>query len=96
MALPARDPVVKKATQVLRAACSGVRPKHDDGGGSFLDSIVSEDVSLAGENMNDSFVTISPESTVPEPSTWAMMLLGFAGLGFSGYRASRRTGMAAA
>jgi hypothetical protein len=27
---------------------------------------------------------------VPEASTWAMMLLGFAGLGFAGYRASRR------
>ena len=26
----------------------------------------------------------------PEPSTWAMMLLGFAGLGLVGYRASRR------
>ena len=25
-------------------------------------------------------------SVVPEPSTWAMMLLGFAGLGFAGYR----------
>ncbi|HZZ21512.1 MAG TPA: PEPxxWA-CTERM sorting domain-containing protein [Roseiarcus sp.] len=24
--------------------------------------------------------------TVPEPSTWAMMLIGFAGLGFAGYR----------
>ena len=28
-------------------------------------------------------------STVPEPSTWAMMLLGFAGLGFAGYRKAR-------
>jgi PEP-CTERM motif len=27
---------------------------------------------------------------VPEPSTWAMMLLGFAGLGFAGRRARRR------
>jgi hypothetical protein len=27
---------------------------------------------------------------VPEPSTWAMMLLGFAALGFAGYRTSRR------
>ena len=27
---------------------------------------------------------------VPEPSTWAMMLIGFAGLGFAGYRASHR------
>jgi len=23
---------------------------------------------------------------VPEPSTWAMMLIGFAGLGYAGYR----------
>ena len=27
---------------------------------------------------------------VPEPSTWAMMLLGFAGLGFVGYRQARK------
>jgi hypothetical protein len=26
---------------------------------------------------------------VPEPSTWAMLLLGFAGLGFAGYRRAR-------
>jgi PEP-CTERM motif len=31
----------------------------------------------------------------PEPSTWAMMLVGFAGLGFAGWRARRRaTGIA--
>jgi hypothetical protein len=30
-------------------------------------------------------------SIVPEPSTWAMMLLGFAGLGFAGYRRGRKT-----
>ena len=52
---------------------------------------MTEDVSLAGENMNDGFVTISLESTVPEPSTWAMMLLGFAGVGFAGYRRARRS-----
>ena len=27
--------------------------------------------------------------TIPEPSTWAMMLLGFVGLGFAGYRRAR-------
>ena len=26
---------------------------------------------------------------VPEPSAWAMMLLGFAGLGYAGYRRAR-------
>ncbi|MGA2487280.1 MAG: PEP-CTERM sorting domain-containing protein [Roseiarcus sp.] len=34
-------------------------------------------------------------SAVAEPSTWAMMLLGFGGLGFVGYRASRRGAVAA-
>jgi len=29
---------------------------------------------------------------VPEPSTWAMMLVGFAGLGFAGHRSTRRPG----
>jgi unsaturated chondroitin disaccharide hydrolase len=33
------------------------------------------------------WVLYSP--TVPEPSTWAMMLLGFAGLGFAGIRRAR-------
>ena len=28
---------------------------------------------------------------VPEPATWGMMLIGFASLGFAGYRSSRRT-----
>jgi hypothetical protein len=30
------------------------------------------------------------ENAVPEPSTWAMLILGFASLGFAGYRTSRR------
>ena len=34
--------------------------------------------------------------TIPEPSTWAMMLLGFAGLGFAGYRKADRMSSAAA
>jgi PEP-CTERM motif len=32
-------------------------------------------------------VTSTP---IPEPRTWAMMLLGFAGLGYAGYRRTRR------
>jgi hypothetical protein len=32
---------------------------------------------------------------VPEPSTWAMMLLGFAGLGFLGYRQTAKARLAA-
>ena len=36
----------------------------------------------------DAFVAFA---TVPEPSTWAMMILGFAGIGFMGYRRSRKS-----
>jgi hypothetical protein len=33
---------------------------------------------------------LSVAPPVPEPSTWAMLLIGFAALGFAGYRKSRR------
>jgi probable HAF family extracellular repeat protein len=36
-----------------------------------------------------SFVGSVSVPVVPEPSTWAMLLLGFAGLGFAGYRRAR-------
>ena len=29
---------------------------------------------------------IGPGTTVPEPATWAMIILGFAGLGYMGWR----------
>jgi hypothetical protein len=38
--------------------------------------------------------TVGFETSVPEPSTWAMMLLGFAGLGFLGYRKVRTGSLA--
>ena len=39
--------------------------------------------------------TVTVAASVPEPSTWAMMLIAFAGLGFAGYR-SWRNAVAAA
>jgi hypothetical protein len=38
-------------------------------------------------------VSVTP---VPEPSTWAMMLAGFAGIAFVAYRASRKAASAVA
>jgi len=35
-----------------------------------------------------------PSASVPEPSTWAMMLIGFAGLAFAGYRVRVRPAVA--
>lgn len=39
--------------------------------------------------------SIAPNG-VPEPATWAMMTLGFAGLGFAGYRRAKTRGAVAA
>ena len=35
---------------------------------------------------SESFQILGVTAAVPEPSTWAMLLLGFAGLGFMAYR----------
>jgi hypothetical protein len=38
--------------------------------------------------------TVSTSGVVPEPATWVMMAAGFAGLGFVGYRRSRKLAVA--
>jgi len=56
-------------------------------------------ISAFGRNLDDTSVTFSNTtltddvtSAVPEASTWAMMMLGFAGLGLVSYRRTRRNG----
>ena len=40
---------------------------------------------------NNAFITASIQTAaIPEPSTWAMMLLGFAGLGYAAFRRTRK------
>jgi hypothetical protein len=51
--------------------------------------VFTSDLSFTGGNADLAF-TLVGSAAVPEPSAWAMMLLGFAGLSFAGYRASRR------
>ena len=49
-------------------------------------------ISLSGGTLNAATATVAglaPTAAVSEPATWAMMLLGFAGLGFA-FRQSRR------
>jgi Protein of unknown function (DUF642)/PEP-CTERM motif len=56
-------------------------------GGPQTLSFFSQDEGFYGGVLGG--VTIS---AVPEPSTWAMMILGFLGLGFLGYRKTQRKG----
>jgi hypothetical protein len=42
-----------------------------------------------GAISNSASFSVPPAEGAPEPSTWAMMALGFAGLGFAGYRTKR-------
>jgi hypothetical protein len=57
------------------------------------------DFTLAGGSLQaplavEAFVQVG--SGVPEPSTWAMLILGFASVGFASYRRSRQSTMALA
>ena len=45
---------------------------------------------------NFQFGALTAVSPVPEPSTWAMMILGFAGVGFMSYRRKNRMALKAA
>lgn len=55
---------------------------------------LSEATAFAGGKVfafSNTNITANFTSDVPEASTWAMLLIGFAGLGLAGYRASRKS-----
>jgi hypothetical protein len=56
-------------------------------GAASLVGAYGEDVNLAG-------LAFLPAGSVPEPATWAMMIVGFGGLGFVAYRRSRNPALA--
>jgi hypothetical protein len=65
--------------------------------GDSASSFISFDCSggvCAGSIDGDMSVSLVNDSTVPEPSTWVMMAVGFAGLAFSGYRRTKTTAAA--
>jgi hypothetical protein len=82
----------KPATEVERRLANGTVILFEDIGENTiinLDSSLGPEVHLAISGSGD-FVFGGAVEAVPEPSTWAMMLLGFSGLGFSGYRTESR------
>jgi hypothetical protein len=77
-------------------------PFETDTVGDFLIPFNATGLTISGAFGNTANSTTAPTnvclgagpcgaaSSVPEPSTWALMLLGFAGLGFAGYRQGRK------
>jgi PEP-CTERM motif len=55
------------------------------------DSLTTTNLNLVLNAIDTYTIAPPPPTAIPEPSTWAMMVLGFVGLGFAGYRVSRRT-----
>ena len=53
---------------------------QSNGNGGFNTGVVAADNLIVGR----------PVGSIPEPATWAMMLLGFAGVGFMAYRRKSR------
>jgi hypothetical protein len=51
-------------------------------------------VSFTPNNATFAVDNIVLSSAIPEPSTWAMMLLGFAGLGYAGFRRTSKPRLA--
>jgi hypothetical protein len=70
-------------------------PLTDAGGDINVTGLATYFTGLRSQTI-DSGTVDAVGVTVPEPSTWAMMLLGFAGLGCAGWRARRKTAGAAA
>jgi len=63
--------------------------------GFVTGSVFAASFSGGGELHNDNLFNGALPSSAPETSTWAMMLAGFAGLGFVGFRRSRKEPVAA-
>lgn len=72
---------------------------YSSGGYSFVTEMTRDPFGITGGNLSgyagDGYVSIDfVGSAVPEPSTWAMMLIGFVGLGYASFRRSSKARLA--
>jgi hypothetical protein len=79
---PSAPPIIDPVVTASSPADPIGLPGAGDGGATavLLDPIVTTGGDAPGG-----------AAAVPEPSTWAMLLLGFAGLGYAGFRRSKRS-----
>jgi len=67
---------------------------HEEGAGSFNEATGTWTNPEGGTS--HLYITADFTAAVPEPSTWAMMILGFAGVGFMAYRRKSKPALLAA
>ena len=68
---------------------SAAYPETAEGGASADPTFVIDEPGYSAYSIEG--VPAGPAATAtPEPATWAMLLIGFAGIGFAGYRARKR------
>jgi PEP-CTERM motif-containing protein len=85
--LSAPKPIVAPGTPFLPDLQTWIR---NDGAGALAPDWSRIGTDITGEGPFNAAFSLTG-LVVPEPSTWAMMLIGFAGLGCLSYRAMRRT-----
>jgi hypothetical protein len=93
--LSAPKPIVDPGTPFVPDLQSWTR---DDSDGGIAPDWLRIGTDIVGGDLAPTFnAAFSLQgSVVPEPSTWAMMWLGFTGLGFAGYRQTRKASAARA
>ena len=74
---------------------SGTIPVDPNNGGMAFAGFTDfgQSITLATITASNDIISVDDvlySSAIPEPTTWAMMLAGFAGLGFAGYRRARQ------
>jgi hypothetical protein len=99
--IPITTPTYKQWCYISCNTTGGVLPGQTLGGFDFHDTTPNFETTISflatafgGDLGNPSIPGVA--SAVPEPSTWAMLLLGFAGIGFMAYRRKLKPALMAA
>ncbi len=76
----------------INVFASNFNPLTNTGYFEVKQSIDPVGYGTSGTPVTLALTQLSPVPAVPEPSTWAMMILGFAGVGFMAYRKRKSAG----